>query len=63
MCDGANYEHKKYSRLFKAIGEHWGTDNDTTFLNFPILGGMFLRGFDDECGIDQGRKICRKAAK
>ncbi|WP_244591444.1 phage tail protein, partial [Bartonella bovis] len=59
ICDGASYERKKYLRLFKAISEYWGTDSDTTF-KVPDFRGMFLRGFDDGRGIDQGRKFAQK---
>ncbi|WP_102830637.1 phage tail protein, partial [Bartonella bovis] len=59
LCDGASYERNKYPRLFKAIGEHWGKDSDTTF-KVPDFRGMFLRGFDDGRGIDQGRKFAEK---
>ncbi|WP_081632926.1 phage tail protein [Bartonella schoenbuchensis] len=45
MCDGANYKRKKHPRLFKAIGEHWGIDSDTTFR--VLILGMFLRSFND----------------
>ncbi|AQX30966.1 phage tail protein [Bartonella schoenbuchensis] len=59
LCDGASYERVKYPRLFKAIGEHWGTDSDTTF-KVPDFRGMFLRGFDDGRGIDKDRKFAEK---
>nr|CBI81752.1 Phage related protein [Bartonella schoenbuchensis R1] len=59
ICDGASYERVKYPRLFKAIGEHWGTDSDTTF-KVPDFRGMFLRGFDDGRGIDKDRKFAEK---
>ncbi|MBA9083072.1 MULTISPECIES: phage tail protein [Bartonella] len=59
LCDGASYEHKKYPRLFEAIGEHWGTDSDTIF-KVPDFRGMFLHSSDDGRGIDQGRKFAEK---
>ncbi|EJF90767.1 phage tail protein [Bartonella melophagi] len=59
LCDGASYERKKYPRLFKAIGEHWGVDSDMTF-KVPDFRGMFLRGFDNGRGIDKDRKFAQK---
>ncbi|EJF81580.1 Phage Tail Collar Domain [Candidatus Bartonella washoeensis] len=54
LCDGATYERKDYPQLFKAIGDKWGKDSDTTF-KVPDFRGMFLRGFDDGRGLDPNR--------
>ncbi|EJF80758.1 hypothetical protein MCO_00272 [Bartonella sp. DB5-6] len=54
LCDGATYERKDYPQLFKAIGDKWGKDSDTTF-KVPDFRGMFLRGFDDGRGLDADR--------
>ncbi|ETS07885.1 phage tail protein [Bartonella henselae] len=56
LCDGAVYERKDYPQLFKAIGDKWGKDSDTTF-KVPDFRGMFLRGFDDGRGLDAGRQF------
>ncbi len=54
LCDGATYERKDYPQLFKAIGDKWGKNSDTTF-KVPDFRGMFLRGFDNGRGLDQNR--------
>lgn len=54
LCDGATYKRKDYPQLFKAIGDKWGKDSDTTF-KVPDFRGMFLRGFDDGRGLDADR--------
>ncbi|WP_406604456.1 tail fiber protein [Bartonella gliris] len=56
LCDGATYKRKDYPQLFKAIGDKWGKDSDTTF-NVPDLRGMFLRGLDSGNKIDKGRVL------
>ncbi|WP_455466906.1 phage tail protein [Bartonella sp. B39] len=56
LCDGATYECKDYPQLFKAIGDKWGKDSDTTF-KVPDFRGMFLRGFDDGRGVDPKRNF------
>lgn len=56
LCDGATYKRKDYPQLFKAIGDKWGKDSDTTF-KVPDFRGMFLRGFDDGRGLDFHRKF------
>ncbi|WP_142416422.1 phage tail protein [Bartonella massiliensis] len=56
LCDGAIYERKDYPQLFKAIGDKWGKESDTTF-KVPDFRGMFLRGFDDGRGFDTGRQF------
>ncbi|EJF79424.1 hypothetical protein MCO_00990 [Bartonella sp. DB5-6] len=56
LCDGATYERKDYPQLFKAIGDKWGKNSDTTF-KVPDFRGMFLRGFDNGRGLDRNRKF------
>ncbi|WP_254472773.1 tail fiber protein [Bartonella sp. B1098] len=56
LCDGKTYKRKDYPQLFKAIGDQWGKDSDTTF-KVPDFRGMFLRGFDDGRGLDDDRKF------
>ncbi|WP_139413001.1 tail fiber protein [Bartonella mastomydis] len=56
LCDGKAYKRKDYPQLFKAIGDKWGKDSDTTF-KVPDFRGMFLRGFDDGRGLDDNRKF------
>ncbi|WP_273756446.1 phage tail protein [Bartonella sp. MM73XJBT] len=56
LCDGATYERKDYPQLFKAIGDKWGKDSNTTF-KVPDFRGLFLRGFDDGRGLDTNRQF------
>ncbi|MCZ2158153.1 phage tail protein [Bartonella sp. 220] len=56
LCDGTAYKRKDYPQLFKAIGDQWGKDSETTF-KVPDFRGMFLRGFDNGRGLDEGRKF------
>ncbi|WP_208441658.1 phage tail protein [Bartonella raoultii] len=58
LCDGATYKRKEYPQLFKAIGDKWGKDSDTTF-KVPDLRGMFLRGFDNGRGLDRSRQFAK----
>ncbi|WP_019219714.1 phage tail protein [Bartonella florencae] len=56
LCDGTTYKRKDYPRLFRAIGDKWGKDSDTTF-KVPDFRGMFLRGFDNGRGLDADRQF------
>ncbi|WP_142416359.1 tail fiber protein [Bartonella massiliensis] len=56
LCDGKAYKREDYPALFKAIGDKWGKDSETTF-KVPDFRGMFLRGFDDGRGLDEGRQF------
>ncbi|WP_336287903.1 MULTISPECIES: tail fiber protein [unclassified Bartonella] len=56
LCDGTAYKREDYPQLFKAIGDKWGKDSNTTF-KVPDFRGMFLRGFDDGRGLDQNRNF------
>ncbi|AGF74824.1 putative phage tail fiber protein [Bartonella australis AUST/NH1] len=58
LCDGATYKRTDYPRLFKAIGDQWGKDSDTTF-KVPDFRGVFLRGFDNGRGLDQEREFAK----
>ncbi|MCZ2203723.1 tail fiber protein [Bartonella sp. A05] len=57
LCDGKAYLRKQFANLFSAIGEIWGKGDGTTTFNVPDLRGMFLRGLDNEKGIDKGRTL------
>ncbi|WP_336279005.1 tail fiber protein [Bartonella sp. CB175] len=59
LCNGATYEREDYPELFKAIGDQWGKDSDTTF-KVPDFRGMFLRGFDDGRGLDPNRNFANE---
>ncbi|MGF7156767.1 phage tail protein [Bartonella heixiaziensis] len=59
LCDGAIYKRKDYPQLFKAIGDKWGKDSNTTF-KVPDFRGMFLRGFDDGRGLDPNRRFANQ---
>ncbi|MCZ2328880.1 phage tail protein [Bartonella sp. F02] len=60
LCDGKEHSRTEYSNLFAAIGETWGKGNGTTTFNVPDLRGMFLRGLDNERGIDKNRVLGSK---
>ncbi|EJF87005.1 hypothetical protein ME1_01236 [Bartonella vinsonii subsp. arupensis OK-94-513] len=59
LCDGAVYKRKDYPQLFKAIGDKWGKDSNTTF-KVPDFRGMFLRGFDNGRGLDSNRQFAKE---
>lgn len=55
-CDGAKFTRTdpNYVELFAAIGTVWGAPDATQF-NVPDLRGVFLRGKDNNRGMDPGR--------
>jgi phage-related tail fiber protein len=54
-CNGAEISRETYANLFAAIGTTFGAGDESTTFNLPDLRGEFIRGFDDERGIDSGR--------
>ncbi|GAA5093766.1 phage tail protein [Bartonella acomydis] len=59
LCDGATYKCKDYPQLFRALGDKWGKDSDTTF-KVPDFRGMFLRGFDNGRGLYTKRQFANE---
>lgn len=56
-ANGQAVSRTTYSKLFAAIGTLYGVGNGTSTFNLPDLRGEFLRGFDDNRGVDSGRTI------
>nr|WP_244773659.1 phage tail protein [Alysiella crassa]UOP08067.1 phage tail protein [Alysiella crassa] len=54
-ANGAAISRTTYSRLFAAIGTHYGAGDGSTTFNIPDLRGEFLRVWDDGRGNDAGR--------
>jgi microcystin-dependent protein len=57
LCDGTKLLISEYSDLFKVIGQTFNqSDTDSTlYFNLPDLRGQFVRGIDNNKGIDTGR--------
>ncbi|WP_412058125.1 phage tail protein [Bartonella sp. DGB2] len=55
-CDGRSYSRFEYSALFNAIGTIWG-QGPGNFFKVPDFRGIFLRGWDNNRGIDPGRNF------
>ncbi len=56
-ANGAAVSRTTYADLFAAIGTTFGAGNGSTTFNLPDLRGEFVRGLDDERGIDTGRSL------
>jgi phage-related tail fiber protein len=56
-CNGAAISRTIYASLFDAIGSTFGNGDGSTTFNLPDLRGEFLRGWDDERGIDNKRNF------
>lgn len=54
-CDGAAVSRMTYADLFDAIGITFGSGNGSTTFNLPDIRGEFIRGWDHDRGIDNGR--------
>jgi microcystin-dependent protein len=59
LCDGTKLLIAEYSDLFKVIGQMFNqSDTDSTlYFNLPDLRGQFVRGLDNNKGIDIGRVL------
>lgn len=55
IANGAAVSRTTYARLFAKIGTAFGAGNGTTTFNLPDLRGLFIRGLDNNRGIDAGR--------
>lgn len=56
-CNGQSVSRADYARLFLAIGTVFGNGNGSTTFNIPDLRGQFIRGWDDNKGVDAGRSF------
>lgn len=57
ICDGSEVSRADYADLYAALGTVWGEGDGTTTFNIPDLRGEFLRGFDADRGVDEGREF------
>ena len=56
-CDGSAVSRTTYSSLFAIIGTTFGSGDGTTTFNLPDLRGEFVRGWDNERGVDSDRVL------
>ncbi|MBU1002379.1 MAG: tail fiber protein [Proteobacteria bacterium] len=54
-CDGTEVSRTDYAVLFSAVGETYGAGDGSSTFNLPDLRGEFVRGWDNERGVDAGR--------
>jgi microcystin-dependent protein len=54
-CNGALVSRTTYAALFADIGTTWGAGDGSTTFALPDARGVFLRGFDNGRGQDNGR--------
>ena len=56
-CNGAAVSRTTYVNLFGVCGILYGAGDSTTTFNLPDLRGFFVRGWDDNAGVDVGRVL------
>ena len=56
-CDGSAVSRTTYSSLFAIIGTAFGVGDESTTFNLPDLRGEFVRGWDNERGVDSDRVL------
>ena len=56
-ANGAEVSRTTYAALYAKIGDTYGNGDGSTTFDLPDLRGEFVRGWDDERGIDTGRTI------
>lgn len=56
-ADGAVVSRIQYPDLFSAIGVTYGNGDGSTTFNLPDLRGEFIRGLDNNRGVDAGRTL------
>lgn len=54
-CNGAAVSRTTYARLFNRISTIYGGGDGASTFNVPDLRGEFIRGWDDQRGLDGGR--------
>ena len=54
-CDGSAVSRTTYSSLFAIVGTTFGVGDGSTTFNLPDLRGEFVRGWDNERGVDKNR--------
>ena len=56
-CNGSAISRTTYSSLFAIIGTTFGEGDGSTTFNLPDLRGEFVRGWDNERGVDSDRVL------
>jgi microcystin-dependent protein len=56
-CNGSAVSRTTYVNLFGVCGILYGAGDGTTTFNLPDLRGYFVRGWDDNAGVDVGRVL------
>ena len=56
-CDGSAVSRTTYSSLFAIVGTTFGVGDGSTTFNLPDLRGEFIRGWDNERGVDSERVL------
>ena len=56
-CDGSAVNRSVYPELFSVIGTAFGSGDSSTTFNLPDLRGEFVRGWDNNRGLDNGRSF------
>jgi microcystin-dependent protein len=56
-CNGAAVSRTTYVNLFGVCGILYGAGDSSTTFNLPDLRGYFVRGWDDNAGVDVGRVL------
>jgi microcystin-dependent protein len=56
-CNGAELSRDTYDDLFFVCSTRFGAGNGTTTFNIPDLRGEFIRGWDNQRGVDHGRSM------
>jgi phage-related tail fiber protein len=56
-CNGAEISRDTYADLYAVIGDTYGNGDGSTTFNIPDLRGEFLRGWDNDKGVDPDRNI------
>jgi microcystin-dependent protein len=57
LCDGREISRARYTQLFRAIGETFGSGDGFYTFNLPDLVGRFCRGWGAGDPLDEGREF------
>lgn len=56
-ANGAAISRTTFAKLFEVIGTTFGAGDGVATFNIPNMRGEFLRGLDDDRGVDPGRQL------
>jgi len=56
-CDGSNVNRATFPNLFNVIGTTFGAGDGSSTFGLPDLRGEFVRGWDNNRGLDSGRSF------